>query len=158
MNISIVAVGKLKEDYFIKACGEYEKRLSRFCSLKVTETADEKAPESLSSALEEQVKDKEGKRLLSKIGPKDYVVALTLGGKAPDSPGLARFLQQLMEQGKSPVFLIGGSLGLSKEVLDRADEKLSLSNLTFPHRIARLVLLEQLFRSFKILSGEAYHK
>ena len=116
MNVTILAVGKLKDRFFEEGCGEYQKRLSRYCTLSVREAADEKAPEALSPAQEAQVKEREGKRL------------------------------------------IGGSLGLSREAVDRADEELSLSKLTLPHRLARLVLLEQLYRSFKILNHETYHK
>lgn len=158
MNISVLAVGKLKDRFFEEGCAEYEKRLARYCTLTVREAADEKAPEALSPAQEAQVKGKEGKRLLSLLDPKDHVIALTVTGKAYSSEGLAQRIGQLRDQGKNASFLIGGSLGLSKEAVDRADEELSLSKLTLPHRLARLVLLEQLYRSFKILNHETYHK
>ena len=158
MNITVLAVGKLKDRFFEEGCAEYAKRLARYCALTVREAADEKAPENLSSAQEEQVKEREGKRLLSFLDPKDHVIALTVTGKAYTSEGLAGRIGALRDQGRNVSFLIGGSLGLSKEAVDRADEELSLSKLTLPHRLARLVLLEQLYRSFKILNHETYHK
>ena len=158
MNITVLAVGKLKDRFFEEGCAEYAKRLARYCALTVREAADEKAPENLSSAQEEQVKEREGKRLLSFLDPKDHVIALTVTGKAYTSEGLAGRIGALRDQGRNVSFLIGGSLGLSKEAVARADEELSLSKLTLPHRLARLVLLEQLYRSFKILNGETYHK
>ena len=158
MNISILAVGKLKDRFFEEGCAEYARRLARYCTLDLREAADEKAPENLSPAQEEQAKGKEGKRLLAMLDPKDHVIALTVTGKAYTSEGLAQRIGVLRDQGKNVSFLIGGSLGLSKEVVDRADEELSLSKLTLPHRLARLVLLEQLYRSFKILNHETYHK
>ena len=158
MNITILAVGKLKDRFFEEGCAEYAKRLSRYCTLSVQEAADEKAPETLSPAQELQVKEREGKRLLSLLDPKDHVIALTVTGKAYTSEGLAERMGALRDQGRNVSFLIGGSLGLSQEAVSRADEELSLSKLTLPHRLARLVLLEQLYRSFKILNHETYHK
>ena len=158
MNVTILAVGKLKERFFEEGCAEYAKRLARYCILRVREAADEKAPESLSPAQEEQVKDREGKRLLSLLDPRDHVIALTVTGKAYTSEELAERMGALRDQGRNVSFLIGGSLGLSQEAVNRADEELSLSKLTLPHRLARLVLLEQLYRSFKILNHETYHK
>ena len=159
MTIKIVCIGKLKERFYIEGCEEYCKRLSRFCTVKILESSDEKAPEELSAAEEEKVKQKEGERLLSSIDPKDRVIALTIGGKRYTSESFAKHLEQLEDGGtRSIAFVIGGSLGLSKEVLARADETLSLSDMTLPHRLARLVLLEQLFRTYKIRRNEAYHK
>ena len=158
MNVTVLAVGKLKERFFEEGCAEYEKRLTRYCTLSVREAADEKAPETLSPAQEEQVKEREGKRLLSLLDPKDHVLALTVTGKAYTSEGLAERMGALRDRGKNVTFLIGGSLGLSREAVERADEELSLSKLTLPHRLVRLVLLEQLYRSFKILNHETYHK
>ena len=158
MNITVLAVGKLKDRFFEEGCAEYEKRLMRYCTLTVREAADEKAPEALSPAQEIQVKEREGKRLLSLLDPKDHVIALTVTGKDYTSEELARRIGALRDRGKNVSFLIGGSLGLSKEAVDRADEELSLSKLTLPHRLARLVLLEQLYRSFNILNHETYHK
>ena len=158
MNITVLAVGKLKDRFFEEGCGEYARRLGRYCAFSVREAADEKAPESLPPAQEEQVKDREGKRLLSLLDGKDHVIALTVTGKAYTSEGLAERIGALRDQGKNVSFLIGGSLGLSREAVARADEEWSLSKLTLPHRLARLVLLEQLYRSFKILNHETYHK
>ena len=158
MNVTILTVGKLKERFFEEGCAEYAKRLARYCVLRVREAADEKAPESLSPAQEEQVKDREGKRLLSLLDPRDHVIALTVTGETYTSEGLAERMGALRDQGRNVSFLIGGSLGLSQEAVSRADEELSLSKLTLPHRLARLVLLEQLYRSFKILNHETYHK
>lgn len=158
MNITVLAVGKLKEKYFEEACLDYEKRLSRYCRLEVKELPDEKAPQTLSPAQEEQVKDREGQRLLSQIPPRSQVIALTIGGKAYTSEELASRMQALQDMGKDVTFLIGGSLGLSRQAIHRADEELSLSKLTLPHRLARLVLLEQLYRCFKIIHKETYHK
>ncbi len=158
MNITILAVGKLKDKFFEEGCQEYARRLARYCTLSVREAADEKAPETLSPAQELQVKEREGKRLLSLLDPRDHVIALTVTGKAYTSEALAARIGRLRDEGKNVSFLIGGSLGLSKEAVDRADEELSLSQLTLPHRLARLVLLEQLYRSFKILHHETYHK
>ena len=158
MNITVLAVGKLKDRFFEEGCAEYSKRLQRYCTLTVREGPDERAAEGLSPAQEEQVKAREGKRLLSLLDPKDQVIALTVTGKAYTSEGLAARIGALRDQGRNVSFLIGGSLGLSKEAVDRADEELSLSKLTLPHRLARLVLLEQLYRSWKILNHETYHK
>ena len=158
MNISILAVGKLKDRFFEEGCAEYAKRLARYCTLTVKEAPDEKAPENLSPAQEGQGKEKEGKKLLGLLDARDHVIALTVTGKAYTSEGLTQRIGQLRDQGKNVSFLIGGSLGLSPEAVARADEELSLSKLTLPHRLARLVLLEQLYRSFKILNHETYHK
>ena len=158
MTITVLAVGKLKDRFFEEGCAEYMKRLGRYCALTVREVPDEKAPDALSPAQEEQVKEREGKRLLSLLDPKDHVIALTVTGKAYTSEALAARIGALRDQGRNVSFLIGGSLGLSREVVSQAEEELSLSKLTLPHRLARLVLLEQLYRSFKILNHETYHK
>lgn len=158
MHIHLCCVGKLKERFYEEGCGEYSKRLGRYCRLTITEAADEKAPEELSLKEQVQVKEREGKRILSAIGPKEHVIALAIGGKKYTSEKMAERIGVLESQGKEVCFVIGGSLGLSEEVLRRADETLSLSDLTLPHRLARLVLLEQLYRCFKILHHEAYHK
>ncbi len=158
MHIHLCCVGKLKERFYEEGCGEYIKRLSRYCRLSVTEVADEKAPEELSLKEQVQVKEREGKRLLSAMGPKEHVIALAIGGKKYTSEKMAERIGTLESQGKEVCLVIGGSLGLSEEVLRRADETLSLSDLTLPHHLARLVLLEQLYRCFKILHHEAYHK
>ena len=158
MNVRILCVGKLKESYFEDACAEFQKRLSRFCALELVEVADEKAPESLHPKDELLVLDREGKRLLKAIGPKDFVVALAIDGKQMRSEAFAAFLEEKELEARPLTFVIGGSLGLSQEVYARADMKLSFSAMTFPHRIARLLLLEQLYRGFKIRRNEAYHK
>ena len=159
MLIRICCVGKLKESFFIEGCAEYVKRLSRYCDIRVCEVADEKAPETLSAAEERQVREKEGARLLSVIEPKDHVIALAINGKRYTSERFAAHMEDLETNGARAVaFVIGGSTGLSDSVLKRADENMSLSDLTMPHRIARLVLLEQVYRSYKIRRNEAYHK
>ena len=159
MNISIVTVGKLKEKYLKTGIEEYLKRLSSYAKVEVIEIPDEKAPEELSAAEMEQVKQKEGERLLAKISPDVHVIALAIDGKLKSSEELADTLDKLATYGKSKIaFVIGGSLGLSDEVLKRADEKLSFSKMTFPHQLMRLILLEQIYRAFRINRGEPYHK
>jgi 23S rRNA (pseudouridine1915-N3)-methyltransferase len=158
MTVRIVCVGKLKERYFEDACAEFQKRLGRFCTLEIIELPDEKAPESLHPAEEDIVRDKEGKRILKAIGAKDFAVALAIDGKQMRSEEFAAFLEEKETEARPLTFLIGGSLGLSPEVYARANAKLSFSKMTFPHRIARLLLLEQIYRGFKILAHEAYHK
>ncbi|MCQ6276674.1 23S rRNA (pseudouridine(1915)-N(3))-methyltransferase RlmH [Bacillus sp. V3B] len=159
MNISIYAVGKLKEKYLKAGIDEYLKRLSGYAKVEVIEIPDEKAPEVLSSVEMEQVKQKEGDRLLAKISPDTYVIALAIDGKMKSSEELADSLDKLATYGKSKIaFVIGGSLGLSNEVLKRADEKLSFSKMTFPHQLMRLILIEQVYRAFRINRNEPYHK
>ena len=159
MKVKIVCVGKLKDSFFRDAIAEYAKRLSRFCTLEVCEVADEKAPESLSPAEEAQVIAKEGERLLSKIQPGEFVVCLCIGGKRLSSEQFAALLQATFDRQASTVtFVIGGSLGLSPAVLARADYALSVSDLTLPHGLCRVFLLEQVYRAFKINAGELYHK
>ena len=159
MNITLVTGGKIKEKYFRDAIAEYQKRLSRYCKLDIVEVADEKTPDGASETVENQIKEKEGNRILSKIREEDYVIALVIDGKMQDSVELSKNIQQLGVRGKSSiVFVIGGSLGLSKEVLKRADEKLSFSKMTFPHQLMRVILLEQVYRSYRIMNGEPYHK
>ncbi len=159
MKITILCVGKVKEKFYRDAIGEYQKRLSRYCKLEIVEVTDEKTPDGASETVEKQIKEKEGNRILSKIREEDYVIALAIDGKMPDSVELSKNIQQLGVRGKSSiVFVIGGSLGLSKEVLKRADEKLSFSKMTFPHQLMRVILLEQVYRSYRIMNGEPYHK
>ncbi len=159
MKITILCVGKVKEKFYRDAIGEYQKRLSRYCKLEIVEVADEKTPDGASETVENQIKEKEGNRILSKIREEDYVIALVIDGKMQDSVELSKNIQQLGVRGKSSiVFVIGGSLGLSKEVLKRADEKLSFSKMTFPHQLMRVILLEQVYRSYRIMNGEPYHK
>lgn len=159
MNISIITVGKLKEKYLKQGIDEYLKRLSAYAKMEMIEVPDEKAPEELSETEMIQVKQKEGERILSKIHPDAYVIALAIEGKMKSSEELADSLDKLATYGKSKVaFVIGGSLGLSQEVLQRADEKLSFSKMTFPHQLMKLILLEQVYRAFRINRGEPYHK
>ncbi len=159
MNITIYCVGKIKETYFKDAISEYTKRLGRYCKLSIVEVADEKTPDGAGAALEAQIKEKEGERLLAKIKENAYVIALAIDGKKMDSPGLANHIQKLTTYGKSDIaFVIGGSLGLSAQVLSRADEKLSFSDFTFPHQLMRVILLEQIYRACRILAKEPYHK
>ena len=159
MKITVIAVGKLKEKYLKEAISEYSKRLSRFCSLNIVEVPDEQAPESLSAAQELQVKRKEAERILKNVKEGSLLVALDIKGEKLDSEGFAAKLQAFFVSGGSHItFVIGGSLGLDEELLKTADFRFSLSDLTFPHQLARLILLEQLFRAFKIINGETYHK
>ncbi|WP_342462985.1 23S rRNA (pseudouridine(1915)-N(3))-methyltransferase RlmH [Ureibacillus sp. FSL K6-8385] len=159
MNISIISVGKLKEKYLKMGIDEYAKRLSGYAKVDFVEVADEKAPEQLSESEMEIVKKKEGDRILSKIPNGAYVYALAIEGKMKSSEEFAEGLEKLMTYGTSKVaFVIGGSLGLHKDVLNRADEKISFGRMTFPHQLMRLILLEQIYRGFRIMKGEPYHK
>ncbi|MCR4956289.1 MAG: 23S rRNA (pseudouridine(1915)-N(3))-methyltransferase RlmH [Lachnospiraceae bacterium] len=159
MKISIVCVGKIKEKFFSLGIEEYSKRLQRYCNLSIIEVADEKTKEKASDKEIELVKEKEGARILDKIKEDAYVIALAIEGKQYDSLQLAQKMAELMTYGNSNiVFVIGGSLGLSEDVLNRANEKLSFSKLTFPHQLMRVVLLEQIYRCFRINEGEPYHK
>ncbi|MDY0235987.1 MAG: 23S rRNA (pseudouridine(1915)-N(3))-methyltransferase RlmH [Gudongella sp.] len=159
MIIDIIAVGKIKEKYINEGIKEYTKRLSRYTTLNIIEVDDEKAPESLSDKDQDIIKKKEGERILSKISQDAYVIALSIDGKGLSSEGLAEKLQNLMVEGSSHIsFIIGGSLGLSKEILKRAQMKLSFSKMTFPHQLMRMILLEQVYRSFRIIRNEPYHK
>lgn len=158
MKISIIAVGKVKEKFYRDAIAEFEKRLSKYCKLEIIELADEKTPDGASQALEEKIKEKEGERILQAIKA-DYVVALAIEGRMMSSTELAEKLDGLMVSGNSSVaFIIGGSLGLDKRVIKRADLSLSFSPMTFPHQLMRVILLEQIYRSFRIMANEPYHK
>ncbi|MEJ8552776.1 23S rRNA (pseudouridine(1915)-N(3))-methyltransferase RlmH [Tepidibacter sp. Z1-5] len=159
MNIKIVTVGKIKEKYLKLGIDEFSKRLTKYCKLDIVELNDEKAPENLSEKEMLMIKDKEGKKILSHVKDTTYAIALAIDGKNLSSEDLANKLNNLSIMGKSNVtFIIGGSLGLSDEVLKRADFKLSFSKMTFPHQLMRLILLEQVYRSFRIIKGEPYHK
>lgn len=159
MNITILAVGKLKERYWQDAIKEYSKRLGKYCRMQITEIKESLLRANPSAADEEAVKTAEGHDILSKIKPTDYVITLEIGGKALSSTELADHIEKLGISGKSNiVFVIGGSLGLSGEVSRRADFRLSFSAMTFPHQMMRVILLEQIYRSFKIIKNEAYHK
>lgn len=158
-KITLITVGKIKEKYFTDAVAEYAKRLSRYCRLDMIEVADEKTPDGASEALANQIKEKEGERILSKIPDNAYVIALAIEGKQLDSEELADKMEKWNVSGISHlVFLIGGSLGLSQKVLQRVDFKLSFSKMTFPHQLMKVILLEQIYRSFRIRNHEPYHK
>ena len=159
MKITLITVGKIKERYFEDAVKEYAKRLSRYCKLEIVQVADEKTPDGAGEALEAQIKEKEGQRILAHIKDGTYVIALAIEGDMLDSVELSRKLSRLGVEGKSQIaFVIGGSLGLSPEVMARADYALSFSRMTFPHQLMRVVLLEQMYRSYRIAAGEPYHK
>ena len=159
MNIAIISVGKLKEKYLKMGIEEYTKRLGSYAKIDLIEVADEKAPENLSDADMEIVKKKEGDRILTKIGADVYVVALAIEGKMKTSEQLAADMESLMTYGRSKIaFVIGGSLGLHDDVMKRADEKLSFSKMTLPHQLMKLVLVEQIYRAFRIMKNEPYHK
>ncbi len=159
MRMTVLCVGKIKESYYSDAIAEYAKRLSRYCRLEIVETADEKTPDGAPEALNRQIRQKEGRRLLEKIPDGAYVIALAIEGKQPDSVELSAKLARLAGGGKSQiVWLIGGSLGLSEEVMKRADEALSFSRMTFPHQLMRVILLEQIYRAYRIMKNEPYHK
>ena len=158
MNAAVVCVGKLKETWLKEGCAEYIKRLSRFGGIEIVELADQPEPAKPSDALERKIMEIEGKEILRRIKQTDFVVALCIGGTAVDSVGLADALGAWQQLGRRIVFVIGGSLGLSPEVVRRADHKLSFSQMTFPHGLMRLILLEQVYRAAKIGAGERYHK
>ncbi len=159
MNINVIGVGKIKEKYLKLGIDEFKKRLSKYCKLDIIELDDEKAPEKLSEKEMIMVKEKEGKKILSKIKDTSYVIALAIDGKNLSSEELADKMSDLAVRGNSNItFVIGGLLGLSDEVLDRADYKLSFSKMTFPHQLMRLILLEQVYRAYRINNNEPYHK
>lgn len=158
MNAAILCVGKLKESWQREGCAEYLKRLSRYGKYEIVQVDDLREPDNASPAQIKQIIDKEGQALLSRVKSHDRVVALCIQAKAPDSLGLAEQVRRWSANGQRTVFVIGGSNGLSDAVLARADERLSFSNLTFPHGLMRVILLEQLYRAERICAGEKYHK
>lgn len=159
MKITILCVGKLKEKFMLSAVQEYQKRLSRYVRLEIFEVADEKTPDSASEKEEIQIRDREGERLFKHIKKDDYVIALAIDGKMYDSVSFSRKIDRYGISGRTNVvFIIGGSLGLSEDVLERADEKISFSKMTFPHQLMRVILLEQIYRGYRIMKGEPYHK
>ena len=158
MNATILCVGKLKEKWQLDGCSEYLKRLSRYGKYEIIQVDDLREPENASPAQIKQIMEKEGKAILAKIKPTDRVIAMCIKAKAPDSVGLSDLMQKWSLDGKRNVFIIGGSNGISDEVLARADERVSFSNLTFPHGLMRVILLEQLYRAERIRTGEKYHK
>ncbi len=159
MNVKILCVGKIKEKFYREAISEYAKRLSKYCSLSIVEVADEKTMENSSEVEIALIKDKEGERILKNIKDKDFVIALAILGKQLDSVAFSKYIENLTVTGNSNiVFVIGGSLGLSDAVLQRSNYKLSFSPMTFPHQLMRVVLLEQIYRSMRIINNEPYHK
>lgn len=159
MNITIITVGKIKEKYLRDAIDEYRKRLSRYCKLDIVEIQDEKTPDNASLKEEQIIKDKEGEGILKALKDNSYVIALDLKGKMLSSEELSDFIKDLGINGESNIaFIIGGSLGLSEAVLNRANYKLCFSKMTFPHQLMRVILLEQVYRGFRIMKGEPYHK
>lgn len=159
MRISLVTVGKIKEKYLKDAIAEYSKRLGKYCKLEIIEVADEKTPENASVTVEDMIRQKEGERILKYLKEDAYVVALAMDGQMLSSEKLAEKINLLGIQGTSHIaFIIGGSIGLSQEVLSRAHYQLSFSKMTFPHQLMRVILLEQVYRSYRIITGEPYHK
>jgi len=159
MKISIICVGKIKEKFYRDAIDEYLKRLSRYCKMEILEVADEKTPDKASSVEEEQIKKKEAERILSKIKDDAYVISLEILGDKLDSPSFGRMIEKAGLSGKSHIqFVIGGSLGLHSDVSRRADRKVSFSDMTFPHQLMRVILCEQIYRGYRIVNGEPYHK
>ena len=159
MKISILCVGKIKEKFYKDAVDEYCKRLSAYCKTEIIEVADEKTPEGAGISVEEQIKKKEGDRLLSKVKEDAFVIALVINGERLDSVSFAALLQKTGLSGKSHIqFVISGSLGLHEAVIKRADFKLSFSDMTFPHQLMRVILCEQIYRGYRIMSGAPYHK
>ena len=159
MKIDIISVGKVKEKFYRDAIDEFAKRLSKYCKLQIIEVVDEKTPDGASEALEEQIKNKEAERILKNIKEDAYVITLEIHGKKYDSVAFAEYIDNLGIRGKSHIqFVIGGSLGLHTSVSERSDAKLSFSDMTFPHQLMRVILLEQIYRGFRIIAGEPYHK
>ena len=159
MKISIICVGKIKESFYRQAIDEYAKRLSKYCKFEVIEVADEKTPDKASEIQENQIKEKEADRILDKIKEDAYVFTLEIKGKRFTSEGFADCIQNVTLRGKSHLaFVIGGSLGLHDKVLKRSDQAISFSDMTFPHQLMRVILLEQIYRGFRIVAGEPYHK
>lgn len=159
MRITILCVGKIKEKFYSDAVAEYAKRLSKYCKLEIVEVPDEKTPDGASVVVEEQIKEKEGKRILEKIKDDAFVCTLEIAGKKLTSEGLAQWMERLAVSGTSHiVFVIGGSLGLHSSVLKRSNMGLSFSDMTFPHQLMRVILTEQVYRAFRIINKEPYHK
>jgi len=159
VRITILCVGKIKEKFYSDAVAEYAKRLSKYCKLEIVEVPDEKTPDGASAVVEEQIKEKEGKRILEKIKEDAFVCTLEIAGKRLTSEGLAQWMEKLAVSGTSHiVFVIGGSLGLHSSVLKRSNMGLSFSDMTFPHQLMRVILTEQIYRAFRIINREPYHK
>jgi len=159
MKITLITVGKIKEKYLKDAIAEYSKRLSRYCKLEIVEVADEKTQDNASDTVEDAIRDKEGERILKYIKEDAYVITLEIAGKMLTSEEMAEKIEKLGVQGTSHIiFIIGGSIGLGREILKRSDYALSFSKMTFPHQLMRVILLEQIYRSYRIMNHEPYHK
>lgn len=159
MNITVICVGKIKEKFYREAVCEYSKRLSKFCKLSIVEVDDEETPQKLSPLLENSIKDKEGERILKKIPSNSFVYTLEIEGKKTDSVSFSKEINNLCIKGCSNIcFIIGGSLGLSDKIKDISNAKVSFSDMTFPHQLMRVILLEQIYRAYKIINNEPYHK
>ena len=159
MKITVITVGKIKEKYLRDAIAEYSKRLSKYCKLEIIEVADEKTPDNASEVVEDSIRSKEAERILKYVKDDAYIITLEIGGKQLSSEELADKIDKLGVQGTSHIiFIIGGSIGLGKEVLNKSNYALSFSKMTFPHQLMRVILLEQVYRSYRIINGEPYHK
>lgn len=159
MRITIITVGKIKEKFYRDAIGEYEKRLSKYCKLEIKEAADEKTPDQASENVNQQILEKEGERIKNLIPKDSYVIPLAIEGKKYDSVGFSQMIQKNTVSGVSHItFIIGGSLGIMDEIKKASNQMLSFSDMTFPHQLMRVILLEQIYRAFRIINGEPYHK
>ena len=159
MKITILTVGKIKEKYLKDAIAEYAKRLSRYCKLQIVEVEDEKTPDGASAAMEDQIKEKEAARLSKCLDEEAFLITLEIQGKMLDSESFSKTREQICLRGKNHIqFVIGGSLGLHTSITERSDLALSFSKMTFPHQLMRVILLEQVYRSFRIQNNEPYHK
>ena len=159
MKIIILTVGKIKEKYLKDAIAEYAKRLSRYCKLQIVEVEDEKTPDGASAAMEDQIKEKEAARLSKCLDEEAFLITLEIQGKMLDSESFSKTMEQICLRGKNHIqFVIGGSLGLHTSITERSDLALSFSKMTFPHQLMRVILLEQVYRSFRIQNNEPYHK
>lgn len=159
MKITLLTVGKIKEKFLRDAIAEYSKRLSKYCKLEIIEVADEKTPDHASEVVEKSIRDKEGERLMRYIRDDDYVITLEIGGKMLDSVAFSRQLENLGVRGQNHIcFVIGGSIGLGDALVKRSDYALSFSKMTFPHQLMRVILLEQIYRSYRIMTNQPYHK
>lgn len=159
MKITVITVGKIKEKYLKDAIAEYSKRLSKYCKLEIVEVADEKTPDNASDIVEDAIRSKEAERIIKYVKDDAFVITLEINGKQLSSEELAEKIDKLGVQGTSHIiFIIGGSIGLGQEVLQKSNFSLSFSKMTFPHQLMRVVLLEQIYRSYRIINGEPYHK
>lgn len=159
MKITIIAVGKIKESFYREAVAEYGKRLSRYCKLEIIQVEDEKTPDKAGAALEAEIRHKEAERIMKHIREDAYVITLEIRGKMYDSEEFASEIEKLATQGNSHIqFIIGGSLGLHEEICQKADRAVSFSKMTYPHQLMRVILLEQIYRAYRIINGEPYHK